>query len=84
MTAEEIIANHPRAQALLPRSTFDGAILGVSSDGRLIYSESRILVALQDIEGKSYEEALDYYATSTVASLANGNRFSPIIATETT
>jgi hypothetical protein len=84
MRAEEIIANHPRAQTLMPRTTFDEAIIGVSSDGRLIYSESKILVALQDIEGKTYEEALDYYATSTVASLANGNRFSPIIATETT
>ena len=84
MTAEDIIANHPRAVALQPRTTFDIALLGVSSDGRLIYSENKILLALQDIEGKSYEEALDYYATSTVASLANGNRFSPIIATETT
>jgi len=84
MTAEEIIANHPRAVCLQPRATYDSAILGVTSDGRLIYSESKMLIALQDIEGKSYEEALDYYATSTVASLANGNRFSPIIATETT
>ena len=84
MKAEDIIANHPRAAVLLPRTTYDVALLGVSSDGRLIYSENKILLALQDIEGKSYEEALDYYATSTVASLANGNRFSPIIATETT
>ena len=84
MKAEDIIANHPRAAVLQPRTTYDVALLGVSSDGRLIYSENKILLALQDVEGKSYEEALDYYATSTVASLANGNRFSPIIATETT
>jgi len=84
MKAEDIIANHPRATVLQPRTTYDVALMGVSSDGRLIYSENKILLALQDIEGKSYEEALDYYASSTVASLANGNRFSPIIATETT
>lgn len=84
MKAEDIIANHPRATVLQPRTTYDAALMGVSSDGRLIYSENQILLALQDIEGKSYEEALDYYASSTVASLANGNRFSPIIATETT
>lgn len=84
MKAENIIANHPRAIVLQPRTTYDVALMGVSSDGRLIYSENQILLALQDIEGKSYEEALDYYASSTVASLSNGNRFSPIIATETT
>jgi hypothetical protein len=84
MTAEEIIANHPRAIVLEPKSTFNFAVLGLSSDGKLIYSESKILVALQDIEGKTYEEALDQYAQMTTSSLANGNRFSPIIATETT
>lgn len=84
MTAEEIIANHPRAVVLIPRSTYDSALLGVTSDGRLIYSESRIIVALQDIDGKTYEEALDHYAQMTTSSLAYGNRFSPVIATETT
>ena len=84
MKAEEIIANYPRAVALQPRVTYDNALIGVSSDGRLIYSESRILIALQDVDGKTYEEALDHYAQMTTSSLANGNRFSPIIATETT
>jgi hypothetical protein len=84
MRAEEIIANYPRAVALQPRATYDNALVGVSSDGRLIYSESRILIALQDVDGKTYEEALDHYAQMTTSSLANGNRFSPIIATETT
>jgi hypothetical protein len=84
MTPEEIISSHPRAVALQPRATFDGAMMGVSSDGRLIYSENRILLALQDVDGKTYEEALDHYAQMTTSSLANANRFSPIIATETT
>lgn len=84
MTPEEIITNHPRATALAPRETFDGALIGVSSDGRLIYSENRILLALQNIEGKTYEEALDHYAKMTTSSLSYANRFAPIIATETT
>ena len=84
MKAEEIIANNPRAVALQPRATFDYALLGVTSDGKLIYSEEKIMLALQNIDGLSYEEALDYYAKMTTSSLANANRFSPIIATETT
>lgn len=84
MTADEIINNNPRAKALEPRSTFDSALVGLSSDGRLIYSENKILVALQDVEGKTYEEALDYYSSMMSSSSSNGNRFSPIIATETT
>lgn len=83
MRAEEIIVNNPRAQVLKPESTYNEAIIGLSSDGRLIYSENKILIALQDLEGMSYEEALDHYANKTLSSLANGNRFSPIIATET-
>lgn len=84
MTPEEIISSHPRAVVLQPRATFDPALLGVTSDGRLIYSENRILLALQNVDGMTYEEALDYYAGITSSSLSNANRFAPIIATETT
>ena len=83
MKAEEIIVNNPRAQVLEPANLYNEAVIGLSSDGRLIYSENKILNALQDLEGLTYEEALDHYATKTLSSLTNGNRFSPIIATET-
>ena len=81
--ASDIINENPKAQVLTPRDLYDGTIIGISSDGRLIYSEDKILIALQNIEGLSYEEALDHYATTTVSSLAHGSRHAPIIATQT-
>ena len=82
MKVEELINANPRAVTLLPKALND-AIIGLTSDGRLIYSENKILVILQNSEGLSYEEALDHYANKTLSSLAHGNRFTPIIATET-
>jgi hypothetical protein len=83
MTAEEIIKSNPKAKAIEPRATYDFALMGITSDGRLIYSENKILIALQEIEGLSYEDSLDSYANKTTTLFSNGNRFSPIIATET-
>jgi hypothetical protein len=82
MKVEEILSNNPKAEVLMPKC-LNEAIIGLTSDGRLIYSENKILVALQEVEGLSYEDALDYYANKTVASLAYGNRHSPVLATET-
>lgn len=73
MTAEELIEQaSDNAIVLEPQSTFNSALVGVTSDGRLVYSEDKILIALQDIDGMTYEEALDYYQYNTVRSLAYG------------
>jgi hypothetical protein len=73
MTAKELIEKAAdNALVLEPQSTFNYALVGVTSDGRLVYSEDKILSALQDIEGMMYEEALDYYSHNTVRSLAYG------------
>jgi len=82
MTRTELLTSNPKAVRLKPAS-LDEAIIGLSSDGRLIYSENKILIQLQDVEGMTYEEALDFYANNTVSSLAYGNRYAPVIATET-
>jgi hypothetical protein len=85
MTANEIIENaNPKALVLEPRETFNLALIGLSSDGRLVYSEDKILMALQDIDGMSYEEALDYYQFNTVRGVEYAKAsVSPIIITHT-
>ena len=82
--AELIALASPKALVLEPRSTFNNALVGVSSDGRLVYSEDKIMGALQDIDGMSYEEALDYYQFNTVRALeyVKGS-VSPIILSHT-
>ena len=85
MTANEIIENaNPKALVLEPRETFNLALVGVSTDGRLVYSEDKILGALQDKDGMSYEEALDYYQDNTVRALEYAKAsVTPIILTHT-
>lgn len=71
MTSEQLIAEaNPKALVLEPRETFSRALVGVTSEGRLVYSEDKILQALQDVEGMDYEEALDYYSYNTIKALA--------------
>ena len=81
MTASELIEMaNPKALVLEPRATFDSALVGVSSDGRLVYSETKILTALQDKDGMGYEEAVDYYQYNTVRALEYAKAsVSPII-----
>lgn len=82
--AELIALASEKALVLEPRSTFNNALVGVSSDGRLVYSEDKILVALQDIDGMTYEEALDYYEVNTVRGIAYvKGSVSPIILSHT-
>jgi hypothetical protein len=86
MTASQLIElANPKALVLEPRTTFDSALVGVSSDGRLVYSETKILNALQDEEGMNYEEAVDYYQYNTVRALEYAKAsVSPIILTHDT
>ena len=83
MTAKELIElANPKSLVFEPRSTFNTALVGVSSDGRLVYSEDKIILALQEIDGMEYEEALDYYEHNTVRSLSYAKgTVTPIILT---
>lgn len=54
----------------------DTAIVGVTSDGRLVYSENRILLAYQEVAGMDFEDALTAY--ESVSSTA-GSRRPPVI-----
>lgn len=85
MTAQDLIDNaNPKALVLEPRATFDDALIGVTADGRLVYTEDKILAVLQDKDGMSYEEALDYYQFNTVRALEYAKAsVSPVILTHT-
>jgi hypothetical protein len=85
MTAKELIDNAVKGAIVLePQSTFNTALVGVSSDGRLVYSEDKILIALQEKDGMDYEEALEWYQYNTVRTLDyQKGRYAPIILTHT-
>lgn len=72
----------PKALRLEPKETFDRAILGLTSDGRIVYSENKILLALQDVEGMEYDEALEWYEYNTSRGVAYAGKKAPIIITQ--
>jgi hypothetical protein len=80
---EELLSNaDPKALRLEPNETFDRAILGLTSDGRIVYSENKILLALQDVDGMEYEEALEWYEYNTARGVAYAGKKAPIIITQ--
>jgi hypothetical protein len=79
---EELLSNaDPKALRLEPSATFDRAILGLTSDGRIVYSESKIILALQDVDGMEYDEALEFYEYNTSRGVAYAGKKAPIIIT---
>lgn len=79
---ENLLSNaDPKAMRLEPYTTFDRAILGLTSDGRIVYSENKILLALQDVDGKDYEQALEWYEYNTARGVAYAGKKAPIIIT---
>jgi hypothetical protein len=79
---EELLSNaDPKALRLEPSTTFDRAILGLTSDGRIVYSENKIILALQDVDGMDYEEALEFYEYNTSRGVAYAGKKAPVIIT---
>lgn len=79
---EELLSNaDSKALRLEPSTTFDRAILGLTSDGRIVYSENKIILALQDVDGMEYEEALEFYEYNTSRGVAYAGKKAPVIIT---
>ena len=64
---------------VLESPTYRNAVLGISDDGRVIYSESIILEDMMIDEGMDEEEALDYFGYNLIRSLPYMGKMAPII-----
>lgn len=80
---KELMSNaDPKALKLEPHETFDSAIVGLSSEGLIVYSEAKILMSLQEVDGMDYDEALQYYEYNTIRGIAYAGKKAPIIITQ--
>ena len=59
--------------------TYRNAVLGVSDDGRVIYSERIILEDMMIDEGMDLESALDHFSYNLLRSLPYMGNMAPII-----
>lgn len=60
----------------------DVALVGVTGDGRLVYSENRILLAYQEVMGLDFEDALNSYEALSNAQEFRGRRPPVVIVHE--
>lgn len=72
--------NLPRGAIVLePRDFYDDAIIGKTLDGRVIYSQTKILLAIQEMNDCGMEDALDHYYYNIDSSVDNFGKRSPKI-----
>jgi hypothetical protein len=71
---------HPEGGKLV--EGLDKAIVGVTGDGRLVYSENRILLALQEEMGHDFEDALVEYESMSTGTAFSSRRPPVIIVHE--
>lgn len=67
---------------LFENPTYRDAIVGISENGRLIYSERKILDYMIHEEGLDDEEALDNYSYNILRSLPYMGKMAPIIMSD--
>ena len=48
---------------------FDGAVIGVSDDGRAVYDYDKMVAAAMEQEGWTYEEAIDWIEVNTLRAI---------------
>lgn len=70
MTSEDLlIENDYENVIILKNESYDGALIGVSSDGRAIYDYDLMVEWLMNKDGMSAEEAADWIDYNTIGSL---------------
>lgn len=70
----------PRGAIVLePRDQYDQAIIGKTLDGRVIYSQTKIIQAIQEMNECGREDALDHYYFNIDGSIENFGARSPKI-----
>ena len=60
---------------------YDGAIIGVSEDGAVVYDFNRMAVWLSEKENISIEEAIDFICFNTIGALPHIGEGAPVIIT---
>lgn len=75
---EYLDENYEGAIILEPQG-LDDAIIGISDEGRVVYSYNKLLKAFMKHEGMTYEEAIEWVEYNTMRSLPYMGQQAPVI-----
>ena len=75
----ELRAELPEDAIFFDNMSYDGSIMGVTTDGRVVYDYDKMVEELMADEQCSYEEAADWIDYNTIRSLPYAGESGPII-----
>lgn len=75
----ELRAELPEDAIIFDGMSFDGSIVGVTTDDRVVYDYDKMVEELMVDEGWSYEEAAEWINYNTIRSLPYAGENAPII-----
>lgn len=75
----QLRAELPEDAIVFDNMSYDGSIVGVTTDGRVVYDYDMMVEELMEDEQCSYEEAADWIDYNTIRSLPYASENGPII-----
>ena len=75
----ELRAELPEDAIVFDNMSYDGSIVGVTTDGRVVYDYDKMIEELMQDEGWSYEDAVEWIDYNTIRSIPYAGENAPII-----
>ena len=75
----QLRAELPEDAIVFDNMSYDNSIVGVTTDGRVVYDYDKMIEELMSEEEWSYEEAADWIDYNTIRSLPYAGENAPII-----
>ena len=75
----ELRAELPEDAIVFDNMSYDGSIVGVTTDGRVVYDYDKMIEELMSEEGWSYEDAAEWIDYNTIRSIPYAGPGAPII-----
>lgn len=75
----ELRSELPEEAIVFDNMSYDNSIVGVTTDGRVVYDYDKMIEELMQDEEWSYEDAVEWIEYNTVRSLPYGGPGAPII-----
>jgi hypothetical protein len=79
MIDEELLENLDEVATRFDLPDFDDAIVGYTTDGRLVYSYEAMVEVLMDRDGMSVDDACEFLEYNTLRTLPYMGEFRPVI-----
>lgn len=80
MTNRQLLVDFGYEDSIIFKNpSYDAAIIGVSTDGQVIYDYDKMIGCLMDEDNMTYDEAIDFIDYNTIRSLPYVGEGAPIV-----